>query len=322
MIGYQNYSRWGIKDSGVDITPDMLDIISRATEFIIIGGYNFSFGNSGPSIFPDLRNRVRNGVPALIIMPPHLQNGNHLPAINFCISNNIALILNHNNHSKWILTDQDLYYGSSNFSATSWLNRIEVVSLHRFRTSGQRGWQRWTIQDFIDFVQLQITNLSRRRAMNQYQNLRLLTTNTWLNISNRIQRLNPDRTKVKESLEAYEQVYLDLGHILSEYFLSYDKVTFERIYKQTIQIQNNVNAICDYGYQNIYNEFETDMKYEDAIVAQYNGLHDELRDRIKESIESMESNKDTNRPMDLDFASTNESRLAQILERIKRIIPG
>src|SRR5690606_1211126 len=132
MISYTN-SSWGIKRSTQNITNDIMSIITNANEFIIVGGYNFTFKTAGYTFFAELRRKSLTGIPVLVILPPTLYgSGNNLQTniINFCRLNGIGIILNGNNHSKWILTDKDLYYGSSNFSETSWTKKVEVVTIH------------------------------------------------------------------------------------------------------------------------------------------------------------------------------------------------
>ena len=62
MIGNANYSKWGIKDSGEDITNDIMDIVHSANSFIIIGGYNFSFRGMGLTFFAEIVNKAQSGV--------------------------------------------------------------------------------------------------------------------------------------------------------------------------------------------------------------------------------------------------------------------
>src|SRR5688500_10771602 len=118
MIKHE-YSWWGIKDSGEDISKEMLDILKNAEQFIIIGGYNFTFNSSpGSRIFFDLLiSKIREGIKILMIFPPSL-SGMYNPQpqiIKYCLSAGIGVILKHQNHSKWVLTDLQMYYGSSNF---------------------------------------------------------------------------------------------------------------------------------------------------------------------------------------------------------------
>ena len=142
MIVVPNYSCWGIKDSGEDISQDILDILNDATSFIIVGGYNFTFKTAGYTFFNILRKKVSYGIPVLMIIPTNLAGpwSNQPKIINYCNMHGIGIILNGNNHSKWLLTENDLYYGSSNFTETSWKQRVEVVTIHK-HSNIQKNWK-------------------------------------------------------------------------------------------------------------------------------------------------------------------------------------
>jgi len=172
MIGNPHYSVWGIKDNGEDITRDILGIINNASSYIVVGGYNFTFQTSGYTFFNLLTQKASTGIPVLMIIPPNLSSpwSNQAQIIQYCISHGIALILNGNNHSKWLLTENDLYYGSSNFTQTSWRHRVEVVTIHR-HSNIFRQWMNDTLLDFRLFIQREISRISRRRTMTNIQGL-------------------------------------------------------------------------------------------------------------------------------------------------------
>ena len=72
MIENNYSSKWGIKDSGEDITTDILGILQNANKFIVVGGYNFTFKTAGYSFFNLLRTKSGQGIPVLMIIPPNL----------------------------------------------------------------------------------------------------------------------------------------------------------------------------------------------------------------------------------------------------------
>jgi len=180
MVQLRN-SWWGIKDTGVDIAGAMLTILNNAQAFIVVGGYNFTFGSSAGArpFFDLLTTRVKSGVKVLMLFPPYL-HGKHNPQpdiIRYCFNNRIAVILNHENHSKWLLTDKQVYYGSSNFTNSSWLRRVEVLSLHD-HTFINSDWARETVRDFYTFLRREIARLNApQRRMISYRGL-LTTTRT------------------------------------------------------------------------------------------------------------------------------------------------
>lgn len=299
MIGYANYSQWGIKDSGEDITNDIVSMVQNANDFIVIGGYNFSFSNAGQTFFDEITLKANNGIPVLMIFPPRLF-GPYNPQpnlINYCLSNNIAVILSHNNHSKWLLTDESLYYGSSNFSPTSWRQKIEVVTIHKHDRI-ERAWSNDTVMDFVRFIQREINSLSRRSTMNNYPGLRQLTTTTWNQIQTMVLRFNPSIDKVIATLNNYENVNLELNEITQEWFYASEFSDFKKIFECNNKIMVSINSLCAFAYSNIYNESIQETSIDDqSIIDDYNDLHNSFKNSINKSelILSEISNKESPR---------------------------
>lgn len=291
MIGNNHYSTWGLKDSGEDITNDIIDIATTANSFIVAGGYNFSFRHAGMTFFNELTHKANNGVPVLLIVPPYLaaRNNPQPRLINYCIANNIGVILNRNNHSKWLLTENDLYYGSSNFTPTSWRDRVEVVTIHRHRNIFM-NWKRATILDFRLFIQREIADINNpRRNMHLYPGLIPLTINTWNNIRPLIRRLNPSIEKVKETLENYERVELDIYFVIEQWFIQANQDDIEKIYSMSYEILESINNLCEYAYANIYNESTKNNEIQDKeVIANYNFLHDKFIEVIDQQILTVE----------------------------------
>ncbi|MGB4831065.1 MAG: phospholipase D-like domain-containing protein [Chitinophagales bacterium] len=291
MIGNHHYSTWGLKDSGEDITNDIIDIATNATSFIVAAGYNFSFRHAGMMFFNELTHKANNGIPVILIVPPHLA-GQYNPQpklINYCIANNIGVILNKSNHSKWLLTENDLYYGSSNFTPTSWRDRVEVVTIHRHRKIFM-NWKRATILDFRLFIQREIADINnKRRNMHLYPGLIPLTVNTWNNIKPLIRRLNPSIEKVKETLENYETVELSLYFVIEQWFIQANQEGIEIIYSMSYEILEIINNICEYAYANIYNEsIKNDEIQNKEVIDNYNNLHDKFIEVIDQQILTVE----------------------------------
>lgn len=327
MIGNANYSKWGIKDSGEDITNDIIDIVHSANTFIIIGGYNFSFRGMGLAFFTEIVNKAQNGVPVLMIFPPFLFGG-HNPQprlINFCLAHNIGVILNHHNHSKWLMTENDLYYGSSNFTPTSWRDRVEVVTIHRHRNIAS-SWKRPTILDFRYFIQREIADLTNpRRRMHTYTGLVTLTVTTWNNIRPLVKRLNPSVEKVKQTIENFDEVELSLKFIVEEWFDFGNEEMLEEVYDMNGKILESVENLCEYGYANIYNE----TMLEDTIVKsemrevnnrrtinKYNELHAQFESTLNTQISRLE--KFTEVKKDSQILAKNQSLLTKIGEQMNK----
>src|ERR1017187_9435937 len=128
MINPNNGSSWGLKKSGEDITPTIFSILDNAKRFIIVCGYNFDAKGYATAITPRLVSRRKQSIKVLLITPPRMWGfGNrvHTQTIRYLSRNMVGVVLNYNNHSKWMLTDQGYYYGSSNFTGASMKKKIE-----------------------------------------------------------------------------------------------------------------------------------------------------------------------------------------------------
>jgi len=293
MIGNNRYSIWGIKDSGEDITTEILNILNNANSFIIVGGYNFTFKTAGYSFFSILKNKVRQGVPVLMIIPSNLTgyNNNQPAIINFCFTNRIGLILNGNNHSKWLMTENDLYYGSSNFTDTSWKHRIEVVTIHRHNHI-YGSWKRRTLLDFRLFIQREISKINRRPTMAAIPGLIANTIAVWNRINPLVLRLNPSIEKVILTLRNYGEVETLLNKNVEEWFQLYDMKVFKRIYEYNANIFKKYNDLCEFAYLNIYNETtESSEIINEEIINEYNFLHSEFVETIERATSELRDNK-------------------------------
>ena len=257
MIGNHHYSTWGLKDSGEDITNDIIDIATNATSFIVAAGYNFSFRHAGMMFFNELTHKANNGIPVILIVPPHLA-GQYNPQ-------------------------------PSNFTPTSWRDRVEVVTIHRHRKIFM-NWKRATILDFRLFIQREIADINnKRRNMHLYPGLIPLTVNTWNNIKPLIRRLNPSIEKVKETLENYETVELSLYFVIEQWFIQANQEGIEIIYSMSYEILEIINNICEYAYANIYNEsIKNDEIQNKEVIDNYNNLHDKFIEVIDQQILTVE----------------------------------
>lgn len=314
-------SIWGVKRSGHNIQNDIINIITNAQSYIIVGGYNFTFKTAGYSFFRELYRKSTNGIPVLMIIPPNLSGNNrsHQDAIDFCITNGIGLILNGNNHSKWILTENDLYYGSSNFSETSWKNRVEVITIHDLRSPIQ--WKTRTIKDFKDFVFEEISKVHNRRIMTRRPGLIVYTRIVWNSIKFQMLKLNPSIKKVQQSLNNFEVVTLRLENLCAYWFESEYFSDYLDVRRLSKLILRKVNKLCFFAYTNIYNESLSEIESHDLnievnpkVIARYNEIHMELLATIEICKEKLlELDKETN----YDLNSKNKTILKQFSELLK-----
>lgn len=322
MIKQPN-SWWGIKNTGEDITSQMLDIINNAQEFIIVGGYNFTFKTSAGArpFFDALVQRLRAGVEVLMMFPPRL-HGKFNPQpkiIHYCLSQGIAVILNHQNHSKWLLTESQIYYGSSNFTDASWRDRVEVVSMHD-HTHINAWWSQETIKDFKDFLDKEIKDLTaKQRRMITYRGLLTSTRNSWSRIKPLIKRLNPSIEKVVETQANYDEVLAILQEQVCEWFYYYNEDNFLTIFDLSKDILNAIDQLYEYAYTAIYNEsVVSDYRdVPDSTVNVYNDLHSQIIKTIDQSIVNLPDLPDYNLTQG-DLGQVNIRRIDKIDYLLKR----
>jgi hypothetical protein len=292
MIKFDN-SWWGIKDSGDDITKQILAIVNNAKGFVVVAGYNFTFRTSvgARPFFDALLQKLKSGVPVLMVFPPRLHGAyNPQPAIiNFCLSNGIAVILNHQNHSKWMLTESQMYYGSSNYTNASWRDRVEVISLHD-QANITAPWAKETTRDFYSFLRREIATLTGKgRGMMSYGGLTNLTTTTWRRINTLILRLNPSFDKVKKTLDNYDKIQNLLNQSVIDWFEYYDSESFDTVFRLCAAISNAIDNLCEYAYANIYNESTSydNLDLPKETVDTYNVLYELAVDTIGSSISAL-----------------------------------
>jgi len=291
MITTNPYSWWGIKNTGDDISEYMMDIVKNANQFIVVGGYNFTFRDSAAArpFFEALTQRVRDGIKVLMLFPPNLHaRFNPQPRIiRYCFGNGIAVILNHQNHSKWLLTDVQMYYGSSNFTTSSWKDKVEVISLHDHADLPNKRWALDTIQDFNQFLQDEVRDFSNRRRMLDYPGLLANTIGVWGGLQPLILRLNPSIEKVKSTLSNYDKIQGTLREQVSYWFHNFNDELFSTVLRLSYDISSAVDRVCEYGYGNIYNETveKDDIDLRLGVINTYNklvaGAHQAINDSIK-----------------------------------------
>lgn len=287
MITSPNGSEWGVKDSTKNLTNDIHEIIDNSNDYIIICGYNFSPFHNPTSIIPKLINRVNNNVKVLVILPASLWgfgNTNHALNIQYMIDNGIGVILNSNNHSKWIVSDYGYYYGSLNFTKVSMTTRIEVVTL--CKVLRQPRIPVWMIQTKYEFLRFGFIELNRFDI--KTLNLGLINSNTINTLNSffsKILKFNPEIKKVETSLENYEEVRTEIISIIDNYFalvsfedlnMIWNKVSKAVFYLDRIAMKGNEILLAN-----------SNDKYQihfEGLVIEYNRLFKRFDYSIKEFI--------------------------------------
>jgi hypothetical protein len=285
MIYRTNGSKWGIKDSGLDFTPDIHSIIDNSNKYIIVCGYNFSPLTHRTSIIPRLIARKNAGVDVLFISPPRMWgygNTKHTTNINHLVNNNIGVILNSNNHSKWLLSDFGYYYGSLNFTAASMLTKVEVISfcdkLHQPRHAIPL-WMQETKTELLNFA---IHELRAFNSVAATVNLGTINGKTLLKLRRvlkRILKFNPSIEKIETTLLNYEDVRIELSTIIDDYFTC---VNFESLNQIWRRINNSISTLDRLAFEG--NEIFLNNLAQPLIEPnsdEYNTLHEQFVTRIE-----------------------------------------
>lgn len=318
-------SWWGIKNNGEDISPEIMRIINNAKQFIIVCGYNFTFRTSAGArpFFDALQAKSVAGIKVMLILPPKLHGKyNPQPAIiHHCLTNNLPVILNHQNHSKWLLTDEDLYYGSSNFTNASWKDRVEVVSIHE-HTKLAKNWSQETIKDFKTFINKEIIDLNKpKRKMKNYRGLLTSTRNTWNGVKPLINKLNPSIQKVIITLENYDKIISCIESEVIKWFDCYSKKEFEMICNLSSRIINSVDDLCEYAYGNIYNEtvYPDNIDVSEQNISEYNARYEQVISVIDQCIEELKVIKEDQETQN-DLSIKNLSAINKLKQTIEKTI--
>lgn len=117
----------GIKRREDDLLLTIENIIESAEEFILIGAYNLSLA---PSTLEKLMNTKSHT--KVIILPYNSElNKYKYSILKKLIKSGYIIIVNNNNHSKFIVTDKYTYTGSLNISEISMRHRIENISIYK-----------------------------------------------------------------------------------------------------------------------------------------------------------------------------------------------
>lgn len=222
MIIPGNGSQWGIKDSGINITTDIHNIINMSNDFIIVCGYNFSPHHDPTSIISHIINKKQVGTPGLIIMPPNMWGygrKNHTLNIQHLINNQIGVILNTKNHSKWLITDYGFYYGSMNFSKSSMTTKVEIVTLcDALKNNPVPWWMKATKKELLEYSVNELSMFNTNTRTTNLGTINTATLTTLRLVLGLILRYNPEIEKVQKTLDNYEEVRIKLSSIIDNYF--------------------------------------------------------------------------------------------------------
>ncbi len=307
MINPGNGSKWGIKPSQTNLTGDIHDIINNANSFIILCGYNFSPYNHPSSVIPLLIRQRNAGLNVLVILPPKMWgfgNRNHTNNIQYLTNSNIGVILNSNNHSKWIISDYGYYYGSLNFTSVSMTSRVEVVSIcDALHQPNKPWWMNETQNELLRHAITELNNFNNVTATTNLGAANTATLRTLQNTFNQILRYNPEIEKVEKTLLNYEEVRMNLSSIIDLYYPLIDISELDKIWRL---INNAVYTLDRLAYAG------NDMllKYENQSlrgfsIYGYNRIQANFTGQIERIIETIKQSNFQSKQQEKNIALTN-----------------
>lgn len=308
MINPGNGSKWGIKPSGTDLTVDIHDILNNSNDFIVVCGYNFSPYNHSTSIIPSLIRKRNSGVDVLVILPPKMWgfgNRNHTNNIQHLINYNIGVILNSNNHSKWIISDYGYYYGSLNFTTISMKTRVEVVSLcNSLQKPNIPWWMHQTKQELIAYAVTELNNFHTVVATANLGAVNNAVLTTLQNVFGQILRYNPKIEKVQKTLLNYELVKMNLSSIIDFYYPLISISDLDKIWR----LINNAIYTLDrlaYAGNDMLLKHENQSLRGFSILG-YNRIHDNFSRQIEIIIEAIKRGDIHSLKQEKNIVNTNK----------------
>lgn len=117
----------GIKRTEEDLLGRIEYIIENADKFILIGAYNL---NLAPTTLEKLIN-TKSYTKVIILPYNSYLNKSEYSIVEKLVKSGYIIIVNNNNHSKFIVTDKYTYTGSLNMSEISMRHRIENISIYK-----------------------------------------------------------------------------------------------------------------------------------------------------------------------------------------------
>lgn len=272
------------------MSADIHDIIDNANDFVVVCGYNFSPYNNATSIIPKLIAKRNAGLAVLIIMPPAMWgfgNTSHSANIQYLLNNGIGVILNSNNHSKWMLSDHGYYYGSLNFTNASMTSKVEVISIcNTLRTSSHIWWMDQTKQELLKFALSELNNFNSVTSIQSLRHTNTKTLATLRLVLGLILRFNPEIEKVETTLNNYEQVKQQLCEIVDNYFPLVQLTVLDQIWNLINQAVFSLDSLAFIGNGIILkHQDQTDFG---SDVVSYNAVHTQFLQQINGMISYFE----------------------------------
>jgi len=271
MITDGHYRLMGLKEN--NISHEIENIINAAREVVIIGGYAFTNPLNSSSALNKLINcraRVKHCIFPIDLFRGRDQNR---PYAMELIRNGVSVSLEPENHSKWLLSENEIYFGSANFTNRSLERRIEVVTFKNFtRTDPLK-------KEFIRFILQSIRRMNL--ASNRSRLPRTIISNDRIIARNRprIRRFNPSIRKVTLTLESILAVQGSIKTVLANSYWLLDDTNFNELTLVASRYERILMNIQSIGNKIVY-AYKNKIDYQQSLE-KYNMNCDQFTDGIQ-----------------------------------------
>ncbi len=259
MFKYSNFKLIGLKEN--DITSHIYDLMDNAKDVIVIGGYSFTKPSDVKSPLNKLINVDAKHKHCIFPLGFFGQKQN-VPYAMELIKNNVSVSFEHENHSKWLMTENGMYFGSANFSKYSLKSRIEVVTFKDFETDDpfRKEFGAFTRQSMIRMKR----DSNRANLKGQITRNYRLAENT----KRCIKRLNPSIRKVYKTIEGVHTAHSYVNEILQNSFWFLDMIYYRDLNSVAQRFSINLNEIYNSAMKLVINYEEG--KDIDQLINVYN----------------------------------------------------
>lgn len=235
MIIEGNFRLTGLKQN--DITPEIDNLINSAKEFIVICGYGFTNHNNPKSILGKvLRSPIKSKHCILPISLYRGKDANRMRVIHM-IQNGVSVSIEDKNHSKWIMNEKEIYYGSANFTMDSLERKIEVATFRNFIELDP------VKKEFLEFIH---QSMNRMITTSNRQRIRgFIRANHTLISSARslIKPLNPSIEKVIQTVDSINEVRSFIHEVLENSFWYLDDNRYIEMTIAAWKLEQDVRSI-------------------------------------------------------------------------------
>jgi len=230
---------------------------------MIICGYSFTPIHKPDSCLSKIINS--NAASKHCILPISLygsKDTNRQLAIDL-INSGVSVSIEAMNHSKWMMSEKSIYFGSANFTKTSFEKRVEVVTFADFAPNDP------LLADFAAFTKSSISKLRRCSYRSKLHGV--INKNAALAslASKSVKRLNPDIRKVRYTLEHINNARSALHAILQNAFWLIENDRYFDIYNRASKMMHHILRIESTG-----NKLINQTSLNKLTIEKYNFLCD------------------------------------------------